>query len=64
MESKKGQECIFKTETYSKINVWLTKGRGREGGQIRETGLTDTDYYISNKEQGPTVRNREVYSIT
>lgn len=45
VESKKWHECIFKTETCSKINLWLTKGRGWVGGQIRETGLTDTDCY-------------------
>ena len=42
-------ESIYKTETdlqTEKTNLRLPKGRGKGEGQIRNMGLTDTNYYM------------------
>ena len=60
-------ELIYRTETDSqtqKTNLWLPKGKGGRdklgvwGQQIHTT------VYKIDKQQGPTVQHRELYSIS
>ena len=63
-------ELIYKTETDSqtqKTNLWLQKEKGGRGQINQEFGLTDTNYYTVykiDKQEGPTVQHRELYSIS
>ena len=69
VESKKNDtnELIYKTEADSqtqKTNLWLPKGKG---GRRNKLGIWEqhiyTTTYKTDKQQGPTVQHRELYSI-
>ena len=51
-----------KTHRYRKQTGGYQRGKGVGEGQIRAMGLTDTHYYIykTNKQQGPTLWQREL----
>ena len=59
-------EVIYKTETQTqKTNLWLPKGKGGGGWITQEFGISrQTTIYEIDKEQGPTVQHRELYSIS
>ena len=63
-------ELIYKTETDSqteRTGLWLPRGRG---GEWRRDGLGVWDeqmqaiIYRTDKQQGPTIQPRELYSIS
>ena len=61
-------ELIYKTETDSqtqKTNLWLPKGKGggRDKLEVWDQQIQTTIYKI-DKQQGPTVYHRELYSIS
>ena len=63
-------ELTYKTETDSqteKPNLWLPKGK-RGGGRRDKLGVWDqhiqTTIYKIDKQQGPTVQHRELYSMS
>ena len=39
------------------------QGGGVGGGMERRLGLADVSFNMQNKQQGPTVQHRELYSI-
>lgn len=45
-----------------KTNLWLPMGKG-QGGIIRSSRLTDTQYYMSNIQQGTAVQHKELYIV-
>ena len=62
-------ELIYETETDPQTQttgLWLPKGKEGEGGN--KLGVWDqqiqTTIYKINKQQGPTVQHRELYSIS
>ena len=59
-------ELIYETETDSQIqrtDLWLPRAGGEDGlggwGQQIQTII-----YIMDKQQGPTVQHRELYSVS
>ena len=58
-------EIIYKAETdlqTQKTNLWLPKGKeGRDKLGVWDQQIQTT---ILNKQQGPTVQHRELYSIS
>ena len=61
-------ELIYETETDSetqKTNLWLPKGKGDGRDKL---GVWDQQIYTVvnkiDKQQGPTVQHRELYSIS
>ena len=60
-------DLIYKAETDSqtqKANLWLPKGKaGRDKLGVSDQRIQTTIYKI-DKQQGPTVQHRELYSIS
>ena len=62
-------ELIYKAEVDSqtqKTNLWLPKGKGDGGGINWEFGISRYKLLLHkiDKQQGPTVYHRELYSIS
>ena len=61
-------ELIYKTETdshTSKTNFWLPKGEGDERDKlVIWDQQIQTTMYTTDKQQGPTVQDRELYSMS
>ena len=45
-----------------KTNLWLPKGVGRDKSGVSDEQIQST-IYKTDKQQGPTVQHRELYSI-
>ena len=43
---KKDEEKVYFTKVIKEVNFQTRRGEGRQEGQIRSVGLTDTNYYI------------------
>ena len=59
-------ELIYRAETDSqtqRTDLWLPRGGGRDGLGVWDYQM-QTIIYRMNKLQGPTVKHRELYSIS
>ena len=62
-------KLIYETETDSqtqRTDLWLPRGKGQGGGVDGEFGVSRCKllYIEMDKQQGPTVQHRELYSIS